>query len=391
MLKEVQNHCLQTYPKLMNVGSQAAPGSTGAEVSFKSDVEEEANLYYERIYNGELSLENMVELLKRFSASQDAREQDVFACMIHNLFDEYSFFPKYPDKELSITSIMFGSLIQNRLVSYVPLGIALRYVLDALRNPMGSKMFNFGVQALRQFKSRLGEWPQYCSHLLQISDLAQAQPDLFQFIQAAAMNQQQDPHSLMMQQGGGGGGDLNINNSNAVAKTPSVPFASVHVPKIPSNQDVIYVDPADTIQDKILFIINNVAQNNIESKVAELVQVLQPSSFKWFSNYLVVKRISSEPNYHELYVLMLDSVNNKLLNTHVLCETFTNILILLNSEKTISNSSERTLLKNLGSWLGRLTLAKNKPILHKNIAFKVTSVYKSFRENSVILNKLISL
>ncbi|KAL7323175.1 CCR4-NOT core subunit cdc39, variant 5 [Mucor circinelloides] len=359
--KEVQNRCLQAFPKLMNVGTQAAPGSTGSEVSFKPDVEEEANLYYERIYNGELSTDAMIELLKKLSASKEPREQDVFACMIHNLFDEYSFFPKYPDKELSITSILFGSLIQHRLVSYVPLGVALRYVLDALRNPMGSKMFNFGVQALRQFQNRLNEWPQYCSHLLQIPDLVQSQPDLAAFIQTA-MNQQEVQVKP--------GEDLDPNSNNNSGQATLRPFTSIHVPHIPATADVVYSEPADTVQDKILFIVNNVAQNNIDSKVADLLQVLKPSTFKWFSNYLVVKRISSEPNYHDLYILVLDSVSSKLLNQHVLCETYANISILLNSEKTVSNSSERSLLKNLGSWLGKMTLAKNKPILHKHIAFK---------------------
>ncbi|KAK4517846.1 aminopeptidase [Mucor velutinosus] len=358
--KEVQNRCLQTFPKLMNVRTQAAPGSTGSEVSFKPDVEEEANLYYERIYNGELSTDVMIDLLKKLSASKEPREQDVFACMVHNLFDEYSFFPKYPDKELSITSILFGSLIQHRLVSYVPLGVALRYVLDALRNPMGSKMFNFGVQALRQFQNRLSEWPQYCSHLLQIPDLVQSQPDLAAFIQNA-MNHQE------VQVKPGEDLDPNANNSNRATLEP---FTSIQVPQVPATADVVYSEPADAVQDKILFIINNVAQNNIDSKVADLLQVLKPPTFKWFSNYLVVKRISSEPNYHDLYILVLDSVKSKLLNEHVLCETYANISILLNSEKTVSNSSERSLLKNLGSWLGRMTLAKNKPILHKHIAFK---------------------
>lgn len=355
-LKEVHNVCLQTYPKLMNVRTQATPGSTGAEVSFKPDVEEEANLYYERIYNDELSVENMIDLLKRLSTSQNAREQDVFACMIHNLFDEYSFFPKYPDKELSTTSILFGSIIQHRLVSYVPLGIALRYVLDALRNPLGSKMFTFGVQALRQFQSRLSEWPQYCSHLLQIPDLVQSQPDLIQYIQNAML---------------GNNSMEKMADSNPQQFEPKpVSFTSVHVPPLPKVDNLVYSEPASAVQDKILFIINNVAQNNVNSKVTELRQVLEPSSFEWFSNYLIVKRVSSEPNYHELYVLVLDSIDSDLLTSHVLCETYSNILILLNSEKTVSNSSERALLKNLGSWLGRLTLAKNKPILHKNIAFK---------------------
>ena len=33
-------------------------------------------------------------------------------------------------------------------------------------------------------------------------------------------------------------------------------------------------------------------------------------------------------------------------------------------------ASERAVLKNLGSWLGTITLAKDKPILHKNLSFK---------------------
>ena len=61
--------------------------------------------------------------------------------MVHNLFDEYRFFPKYPDKELRITAVLFGQLVQRQLVSNITLGVALRCVLDALRKPFGSKMF----------------------------------------------------------------------------------------------------------------------------------------------------------------------------------------------------------------------------------------------------------
>jgi len=32
-------------------------------------------------------------------------------------------------------------------------------------------MFVFGTKALEQFIDRLGEWPQYCNHILQISNL----------------------------------------------------------------------------------------------------------------------------------------------------------------------------------------------------------------------------
>ena len=36
----------------------------------------------------------------------------------------------------------------------------------------------------------------------------------------------------------------------------------------------------------------------------------------------------------------------------------------MRSDKGVNNFSDRSLLKNLGHWLGLLTLAKNKPILH---------------------------
>lgn len=38
--------------------------------------------------------------------------------------------------------------------------------------------------------------------------------------------------------------------------------------------------------------------------------------------------------------------------------------MLLTSDKAAANFSDRSLLKNLGHWLGMITLAKNKPILY---------------------------
>ncbi|KAI8355165.1 CCR4-Not complex component, Not1-domain-containing protein [Blakeslea trispora] len=333
-----------------------APG----EATFKQEIEDEANSYYERIYNGEITVDGMIERLIQFSTSTNPHEQDVFACMIHNLFDEYNFFPKYPDRELSITSILFGQLVEKQLVSFAPLGIALRYVLDALSNPPGSKMYNFGIQALTQFQSRLPEWPQYCAHLLQINAIQQTNPDLAHAIKYAmhsrnALQQEENDSSKEL----------------VKASPPQVDvFTAVHVPEIAVDESIVYEAPTGAIQDRILFTINNVALNNLESKCNDLKDNLRQSAYQWFSNYLVVKRASIEPNYHELYILLLKSVDSSLLYQHVLRETFANIKILLNSESTVSSSTERSLLKNLGAWLGGMTLAQNKPIIQKYIAFK---------------------
>jgi CCR4-NOT transcription complex subunit 1 len=121
---------------------------------FPHEIEEAANSYFQHIYTSQISIDEALLFLSRCKASSNPREQNIFNCMIHNLFDEYRFFHKYPDKEIEITGILFGSLIQHQLVSYYPLALALRSVLDALRNP-NSKMFKFGYLALMQFKSRL--------------------------------------------------------------------------------------------------------------------------------------------------------------------------------------------------------------------------------------------
>ncbi|KAG1050197.1 hypothetical protein G6F43_007509 [Rhizopus delemar] len=355
-------------------------------VTFKQDIEDEANSYYEKIYSGEISVEEMIDRLRKFNQSKDPRENDVYACMIHNLLDEYNFFSKYPDKELTITSVLFGQLIQHRLFTYSTLGLALRYVLDALSHVPGTKMYSFGLTALTQFQSRLPEWPQYCFHLTQAPALQLTNPEIVNMIKSAMQVgrlQQQQMQQTQQQP--------NLMEGQILADLPSVSapinpsqdkpkvtspqpavFTAIYIPDISKdiNENVEYETPSEAIQDKILFIINNVARNNLESKSADFKNTLTKSAYPWFSNYLVVKRVSIEPNYHDLYLLLLNILDSPLLYQHVLRETFLNIKILLNSDNTVSSSTERTLLKNLGSWLGGMTLAQNKPIKQKYISFK---------------------
>jgi CCR4-NOT transcription complex subunit 1 len=392
-LKNVHSASLQLYPQLASISAASESGVPGGETSFSAEVEETTNDYYKRIYRGDISIPEIVELLQRLKNSSDRREQDIYACMIHNLFDEYRFFSTYREKELSITSDLFGALIQHQLVSYIPLGIALRYVLDALRSAPGSKMFNFGAQALSRFQSRLQEWPTYCSHLLQIPHLQQVHPEIVRYIEAilpadsaAAQDlsggQVQDPITATAPSQ-----PLALENQRQPAQVPTPSPATPQPPAAPvftslnmdtlllAQDDIDYEVPSEQTQDKILFIVNNVSQQNIDAKLVEMKEILRESAYRWFSHYLVVKRASIEPNYHTLYLQFLDGLESPMLNRHILHETYANIKILLNSEKTVQSSSDRTLLKNLGSWLGGMTLARNRPIKHKNLAFKVHYIF----------------
>ena len=105
--------------------------------------------------------------MKSWSCSRSSKflESRESNCMIKNLFEEYKFFPQYPDKELHITAQFFGGIIEHNLVTMVKLGLALRFVLEALRKSTDSNMFHFGVKALDRFKGRLKEYPQYCQYV----------------------------------------------------------------------------------------------------------------------------------------------------------------------------------------------------------------------------------
>ncbi|EGF78328.1 hypothetical protein BATDEDRAFT_35788 [Batrachochytrium dendrobatidis JAM81] len=374
LLKELLNICLQTYPRLSAMIDEVPFVET---TSFPADIEAEANSYYEKIYKGELSIGQVVDMLQRLKISNNPRDQETFRCMVHNLFDEYKFFQRYPEKELTVTSILFGVLIQNEVVTSMALGVALRYVLEGLRHQVGSKLFKFGVQALLQFLNRLVEWPQYCALLLQIEHLRDAHPDIIQAIKNAqkqvvtastgasdpiryADTSEAKPMAISMK--------LDSQSAALSSADDGLVFKTVNLDPLP--EDVVSELPSESIQDKILFIVNNVSQDNVESKVVEMGELLKPAYYSWFSEYFVLKRVSIEPNFHNVYILFLDGLPSSNLYCYILRETLHNIRLLLNSEKTLTSSQERSLLKNLGTWLGSITLAKNKPIKHKNLAIK---------------------
>ena len=62
------------------------------------------------------------------------------------------------------------------------LGVALRYVMEALHKPFGSKMYYFGIVALDRYRSRLKEYPRYCQHLMAVPHFNEFPPHLIEVI-----------------------------------------------------------------------------------------------------------------------------------------------------------------------------------------------------------------
>ena len=385
--------CLTAHPALRSSLSQtlstagagtATPGPLPPP-NASDDVEEMATAYFQKIYTSEQSIGEVVEMLKRFKSSGDTKENEIFACMVHNLFDEYRFFAKYPEKELRITGILFGALIQEQLVTSITLGIALRYVLEALRKPpsppdgtatSGGKMFKFGMFALEQFKGRLHEWPQYCSHIVQIPHLKEGYADLVAEIEqemSKAQTRAGGSGSSVSSQASGQSKGADAGASLPVGLPGVVPDQKPRVaefgPKlgraVTDSVDEEFEAPPDAVLDKVQFLVNNLAPSNVKKKANELKEMLDTKYFGWLGHFLVVKRISTQANFHSLYLSFLDCLGDygKGLVKAILSSVYHNIGKLLRSPKITTSSSERSYLKNLGIWLGQITLGRNRPIL----------------------------
>ncbi|KAK1261309.1 hypothetical protein QJS04_geneDACA021630 [Acorus gramineus] len=478
-LKKLQVESVHFNPMMQGAGgSDSSPPTDGSS----DNIEIVANAYFHQMFSGQLSIEGMVQMLARFKESSEKREKAIFECMINNLFEEYKFFPKYPEMQLKIVSVLFGSLIKHQLVTHLTLGVALRAVLDALRKSVDSKMFMFGAKALEQFVDRLVEWPQYCNHILQISHMRSTHVELVSFIERALarisssqsesnggnnasidhqgsanatteeeseilwqlMNSgtmqsgQQFSSSTMVQPRHHGfledrakstvasvnymkpsspagqpslvslGADI-ISNQKAIASqslqsvssslASSVPLsvssssgflrstrgitpagrqhsystgfgAALNIETLVAaaeRRDTPIEAPASEIQDKILFMINNLSATNMDAKAKEFIEILKEEYYPWFAQYIVMKRASIEPNFHDLYLKFLEKVNSKSLNKEIVKATYENCKVLLRSELIKSSSEERSLLKNLGSWLGKFTIGRNQALRAREI------------------------
>jgi len=347
-----------------------------------------------------MSPEDVLELLKKFKDSSIRKEREIFICMLKNLFEEYKFFAQYPEKELHITAQLFGGIIEHGLVStFLQLGVALRFVVDALKKPPGSKMYCFGIAALDRFKSRLKEYPQYCQHVASITHFRDFPAHLIEYVEYGQRHQEPQISRALSAAGNATSsvpssapGSNKPVSTSTTTTTISKPPSATPIggrPSIASSTNIATLlvatekiekvkIPPESIQDKTAFIFNNLNQMNLAQKCEELKEVLGKDYWPWIAQYLVMKRASIELNFHSLYANLLDQLGSKELYKAALVETYRNIRILLKADKSVGNFSDRALLKNLGHWLGMITVMKNKPIVLDDLEVKtlIIEAYK---------------
>ncbi|PTD05209.1 General negative regulator of transcription subunit 1 [Fusarium culmorum] len=373
----VQRHCIIAYPRLINYGEGYddlidANGRDGNALSPIANGRMEE--HYKKMYSEEVQVRNIVEVLSQYKHSRDPLDQDVFSCMIHGLFDEYSHYGDYPLEALATTAVLFGGIISHKLVSNLPLQIGLGMILEAVRDhSQEDPMYKFGLQALMQLFVRFREWPSFCRQLCQIPGLHNT--EAFRKAEEVVREHEEElsrgrngagtPHGLGFQGETFPNGNV---EELASADRQAPAFASLNVD--PPPPDVEFEDPDEGAQDKVQFVLNNITEGTIREMCQELRETMERRHQQWFASHLVEERAKMQPNYHHVYLELVRLLEDRALWSEVLRETYVSVCRMLNSEATMQNSTERTHLKNLGGWLGLLTLARDRPIKHKNIAFK---------------------
>eukprot|EP00177_Eucheuma_denticulatum_P000998 GFKZ01001812.1.p1 GENE.GFKZ01001812.1~~GFKZ01001812.1.p1 ORF type:complete len:2430 (-),score=256.79 GFKZ01001812.1:1035-8324(-) len=424
-----------SYAASLLIPAQAGPNSNST--SFPNAIEKEVDVFFNRFYDNGMSNEETLIALRRFKESSVDYERQVFQCAMHTLFDEYRFLKKYPERELEKTGRLFGSIINERLLSAKLQGLAAKTILDALctikpsPHPVG-RLGLFGMFAVERFKPRLAEWPQYSQLVLKLPRLAAMKPafiselkrmlesyrgpipsvaerDIELAVPAPAVApepvgqssppppyQREEKPSIAREPNP----DTEDNRGHAPSPTPStsstprrdtIGGALDRSPSM-SNEGALALSsmnltnllgitieeasqisaPDDVVQDKIKFIFNNLSHSTMDDKVVEMLDILDADYIRFFSIYIVVKRASSESNFHHIYLTLLERMAPKLptLFPLVFDTTYKRVRVLLASKKIVATPSERMVLKSLGSWIGSLTLARNQPILRRDLDLK---------------------
>eukprot|EP00929_Paragymnodinium_shiwhaense_P096504 TRINITY_DN5810_c0_g1_i1.p1 TRINITY_DN5810_c0_g1~~TRINITY_DN5810_c0_g1_i1.p1 ORF type:complete len:2534 (+),score=627.08 TRINITY_DN5810_c0_g1_i1:150-7751(+) len=460
-----------------------------------SVIESAASDYFRQIYAQQMTVIELVDLLRKFSVAEEGSyEYEVYQRMVQNLFEECRFFPKYPAEELSITGELFGSLINNDLVQPNNLGLALRCVLEALRRPMSTKMFRFGITALEHMLEKLPTWPQLCHHLTQLEHLNDEYPRYIQYAEdileslpeelrhATSLKPEQlynfnvpaTPERLPPRDGpvtsvpatptatGGsvalpgqqqqqqqprpqsppppaartGGSRVqpperpppppphavppapnrapmpapkaivaNHDPSPAKAKAAPAPVRIIE-PEPPTNlplsavgpglcgpfllggaatneaqttdallnlQDLDIEPPPSQFHDQVVQIFNSLSSENVDQMAERLRKVLvtNKAHLKWLAYYMVKSRASKEVNFLPQYLDLFEKLREPKLLDIATNLTYDMLRILLRAvDQATQSTMHRSALKNLGYWLGQVTLGRSKALKSKHLDLK---------------------
>ena len=288
------------------------------------------------------ALLQMVESLGKYRASADLREKEVFNQVWAIFIEESQRFHQYPDYALETAAQLLGLIISREFLQPAEHSQALHYILKQLSSA-NPKMVNFGLWALERFGGQLGRWPSFCEGL--------AQPPIAELLRKEMPQIARLVEGIMASGGAGSAAAREVKQKGLAERKfeGSVKQGA---------------EPEKKVKDTIHFLVNNISGDNVLQKVEEIRGVLQVQHYGYFCRY-VLRRLPIEKNLLPIYEKFFDHFDDRKLNKQMLEATYERARELVSSE--LKNVQQKNALYNVGTWLGRITLARNKPILMRNL------------------------
>ncbi|GIX65397.1 transcriptional regulatory protein, putative [Babesia caballi] len=364
------------------------------------------NRHYYNLYVGVMSSDEMVELLRHMEASPPgSRNNEVFRGMLKILFTECRYFPKYPVRELAITAELMGKLVKHGLLlaNGNLLMLALRCILESLKRGKASKMFQFGTIALSQFENSIANFPWFATALLEIPDVRETFPQLYktceklQTILTDAMRGTtyiDQARGIVIRPedcvpGHNGSGSMAGECQAGPGFLSAVDKDRLDVGEMESLMNGVAEEytlamPPGPVVNQIYAAFNNMSPDTAAQKAQEVNEVIAPENVSWLLMYLIKTRASKELNLHEVFVVFIENIKVPKLFDLTVQITYSCIHACLQRIVELKEvPSYRTLLKNLGSWLGRITLGRNMPIMSRHLDLKQV-MYHAYEKGVMI-------
>ena len=387
-----------------------------------NEIEEEINKLLCSMFNGEILPDNVVNLLIMYKKSNNKRNIELFSCLISQVIQEYKYlnnFKKNQKNKLKLFSELFGKLIYNKLFEGVLETVALKYILESIQSDSENLNY-FGITSLKEIINIISSWPKFVKKLLNIDKFKQQNKNLYmtiltenekiqkRYIFEKSENNEKQNGFVPSTKSEHKSSDIDLErktlNTNAsytmnalsdvkekeienniqenvdklkykLSGSPKS-FISIENQNI-INNNIIINNSIENIAliEKITFNSKNILENNNQTNIIETASEINKlitndeMSIKIFSYIIVTTQIIQSKNltyFNELFNI----INNQLLNKYILKYTIKYIQILLKIKSLYIEEKAFNFLKNLGTWLGYITIYKNKPILAKDIDFR---------------------
>ena len=371
------------------------------------EIEEEISQLLRSMFEGKISIDNIINILILYKSSKDKRKIELFSCLIHQIIVEYHNFTKYPKDKLKLMAELFGKIINNKLLEGLIETLALTYIYESIKS-RDEKLYYFGMNALCQIIGNISCWPKYAKMLLDMEQIKQNKNIYLMILKENEKIQKRYnsqnvekqngkvPNSISETKSSDLGfedngkskkqNNINENVDKLKHKLSGTPKSFIFEETSINNNNIIINNVEDndnnTLLEKVIYnavsIIENNKQSDMLEKAADINKFLNNDeiNIKIFSYIIVTSKIIQSKNilyYNELFT----RINNPILNKYVLKYTIKYIQTLLKINSLYMEEKNFNILKNLGSWLGIITILKNRPILARDIDFRelITEAY----------------